>query len=156
MVFAQLWLCHEQQNCLISHCPLISNFSLDPFWPSVCIYGLVQERHNSSALAMELLLSCTNPSISCHKTFIIVGSGNSLLLSTKQLPEPVLTYGQKTFIKFKWMDHNIENASGFICGNYICKQDLAWDLKNVSLQLLVYTFMGPEVGHVFCWRCPSI
>ena len=25
--------------------------------------GLVQERHNSSALAMELHLSCTNPSI---------------------------------------------------------------------------------------------
>ena len=27
------------------------------------IYGLVQERCNSSALAMELRLSCTNPSI---------------------------------------------------------------------------------------------
>ena len=27
------------------------------------IDGLVQERHNSSALAMELRLSCTNPSI---------------------------------------------------------------------------------------------
>ena len=26
--------------------------------------GLMQERHNSSALAMELRLSCTNPSIS--------------------------------------------------------------------------------------------
>ena len=30
-------------------------------WPD--IDGLVQERHNSSALAMELCLSCTNPSI---------------------------------------------------------------------------------------------
>ena len=27
------------------------------------IYGLVEERHNSSALAMELRLSCTNLSI---------------------------------------------------------------------------------------------
>ena len=27
------------------------------------IDGLVQERHNSSALAMELCLSCINPSI---------------------------------------------------------------------------------------------
>ena len=27
---------------------------------------LVQERRNSSVLAMELRLSCTNPSISCH------------------------------------------------------------------------------------------
>ena len=27
------------------------------------IDGLVQERHNSSALAMELCLSCTNPSV---------------------------------------------------------------------------------------------
>ena len=38
------------------------------------IDGLVQERHNSSALAMELCLSCINPSISslsevaCAKT----------------------------------------------------------------------------------------
>ena len=30
--------------------------------------GLVQERCNSSALAMELCLSCTNPSISCFQT----------------------------------------------------------------------------------------
>ena len=37
---------------------------------AVCVYthniyidGLVQERRNSSALAMELRLSCTNPSI---------------------------------------------------------------------------------------------
>ena len=29
---------------------------------------LVQERRNSSALAMELRLSCTKPSISCHAT----------------------------------------------------------------------------------------
>ena len=34
------------------------NFEL----PDQQIYGLVQERHNSSALAMELHLSCTNPS----------------------------------------------------------------------------------------------
>ena len=31
------------------------------------IDGLVQERRNSSALAMELRLSCTNPSISYHR-----------------------------------------------------------------------------------------
>ena len=31
------------------------------------IDGLVQERHNSSALAMELRLSCTNPSNEDHK-----------------------------------------------------------------------------------------
>ena len=34
------------------------------------IDGLVQERHNSSALAMELHLSCTNPSIRCYATKI--------------------------------------------------------------------------------------
>ena len=28
-----------------------------------CIDGLVQERHNSSALAMQLCLSCTNPTM---------------------------------------------------------------------------------------------
>ena len=31
-----------------------------------CIDGLVQERRNSRALAMELRLSCTNPSVSSH------------------------------------------------------------------------------------------
>ena len=31
------------------------------------IDGLVQERRNSSALAMELCLSCTNPLISCRR-----------------------------------------------------------------------------------------
>ena len=33
------------------------------------IEGLVQERRNSSALAMELRLSCTNPSV-CHCSMI--------------------------------------------------------------------------------------
>ena len=32
-------------------------------WQLLYIDGLVQERHNSSALAMELRLSCTNPLI---------------------------------------------------------------------------------------------
>ena len=32
------------------------------------IDGLVQERLNSSALAMELHLSCTNPLVSCMKS----------------------------------------------------------------------------------------
>ena len=33
------------------------------------INGLVQERRNSSALAIELRLSCINPSILSHKKF---------------------------------------------------------------------------------------
>ena len=33
------------------------------------IYGVVQERHNSSALAVELRLSCTNPSIYAAKSY---------------------------------------------------------------------------------------
>ena len=45
--------------------------------------GLVQERSNSSALALELRLSCINPSI--------YGSGDGLsFLGTKPLPEPIL------------------------------------------------------------------
>ena len=45
--------------------------------------GLVQERGNSSALALELRLSCINPSI--------YGSGDGLsFLGTKPLPEPIL------------------------------------------------------------------
>ena len=39
--------------------------SISIFKKSIGVYidGLVQERRNSSALAMELRLSCTNPSI---------------------------------------------------------------------------------------------
>ena len=39
---------------------------IDPVWRY--IDGLVQERRNSSALAMELRLSCTNPSIWCYRS----------------------------------------------------------------------------------------
>ena len=51
------WLCFTMA-LYISHC----------FWWKCCFYnlnigGLVQERGNSSALAMELCLSCTNPLI---------------------------------------------------------------------------------------------
>ena len=35
--------------------------------PGNYIDGLVQKRHNSSALAMELRFFCTNPSISLQK-----------------------------------------------------------------------------------------
>ena len=40
------------------------------------IGGLVQERRNSSALAMELRLSCTNPQI--YVSSAIFGSGSGL------------------------------------------------------------------------------
>ena len=39
-------------------------------WGLDNIDGLVQERRNSSALAMELRLSCTNPSICSHTLYI--------------------------------------------------------------------------------------
>ena len=39
--------------------------------PSIDIVGLVQERCNSSTLAMELGLSCTNPSI-CHICMVCI------------------------------------------------------------------------------------
>ena len=38
--------------------------ALDLWVSTLYIYGLVQERRNSSALAMELRLSCSDPSIS--------------------------------------------------------------------------------------------
>ena len=43
--------------------------------------GLVQERRNSSALAMELRLSCTNPSIYniALRFFVTTGSDDGLL-----------------------------------------------------------------------------
>ena len=45
------------------------------------INGLVQERHNSSALAMELCLSCTNPLICNSERIVLLGSGNGLFVT---------------------------------------------------------------------------
>ena len=42
------------------------------------IDGLVQVRRNSSALAMELCLSCINPSIYASDNSVIIGLGNDL------------------------------------------------------------------------------
>ena len=85
------------------------------------IDGLVQERCNSSALAMELRLSYTNPSIYFHvfsqnnqlivaywrhmaKGILVnIGSGNGLLSDgTKPLPEPMLTNDQWVVVAFTW------------------------------------------------------
>ena len=48
--------------------PFLSDW---PLFHKNHINGLVQERHNSSALAMELCLCCTNPSISCKVTIML-------------------------------------------------------------------------------------
>ena len=60
------------------------------------IDGLVQDCSISSVLAMEILQSCTRPSI------FNIGPGNDLLLDdTKPLPETMLTHypeGPVTFI----------------------------------------------------------
>ena len=56
------------------------------------IDGLMQERRNSSALAMELLLSCTNPSIwwyewvICTKTECSFRTSQALFPSQSSLP----------------------------------------------------------------------
>ena len=42
------------------------------YWNGSHFDGLVQERRNSSALAMELRLSCTNPSI-CRSPILLWG-----------------------------------------------------------------------------------
>ena len=51
---------------LLSWCLIFQSSHCNSFedWAPVDIGRLVQERRNSSALAMELRLSCTNPSIS--------------------------------------------------------------------------------------------
>ena len=46
--------------------------------PVMHIDGLVQERRNSSALAMELHLSCTNPPIYESVNLATIGSDNGL------------------------------------------------------------------------------
>ena len=58
----------KQESIYISH---VAGVMILPC-PTTYIGGLVQERRNSSALAMELCLSCTNPSILGY-SFIRVG-----------------------------------------------------------------------------------
>ena len=52
------------------------------------IDGLMQERRNSSTLAMELRLSCNNPSISAigHEQFIFVPIGSRFYQTRSALP----------------------------------------------------------------------
>ena len=55
--------CYNKFASFIIHIPetrILENFTQSYRWYE--INGLVQERHNSSELAMELSLSCTNPS----------------------------------------------------------------------------------------------
>ena len=61
----------------------------------------MQDCSNSSALAMELLQSCTKPSIYLFKSYwyvlncVIISSGNVLkLFGVKPLPKPMATYCQ--------------------------------------------------------------
>ena len=89
-----LWRwCYESLTCprrvLVSFRELNSmiwiskNYRLEIFH----IDGLVQERRNSSALAMELRLSCTNPSIyqfPCKKTLQKIRSFSIERLSNKR------------------------------------------------------------------------
>ena len=57
------------------------------------IAGLVQERRNSSALAMELRLSCTNPSIYRHR----------IKVETMPLALSSLSIAYRTFVSIKLM-----------------------------------------------------
>ena len=79
-----------------------------PFHDTCCTWyidGLVQERRNSSALAMELRLSCNNPSICA------AGSGNHL-----RLPIAI----------FRFHD--------FILGNVTCRQGyICWGKYNFTM-----------------------
>ena len=126
------------------------------------INGLVQERRNSSALALELRLSCTNPSacvsIDCART----GLGNSILVMasglivTKSLPDSMLIYHQwaKNGIKVKKkMFHKnaaeniISEISPILCPIILLIKPLfLWDY---CVSLLLSKFMGSDSA-LFC------
>ena len=78
---------------------------------NVQIDGLVQERCNSSALAMELRLSCTNPSKWVNslvpsdniwqQIWVNIGAGNGLLPdSAKPFPVPTLSNHHSCLVAF--------------------------------------------------------
>ena len=54
------------------------------------IYGLVHKRHNSSALAMELRISCINPSIWKH--FLLLWEENVPVYSLHKVNDAELSY----------------------------------------------------------------
>ena len=72
------------------------------------IDGLVQEIHNSSALAMELYLSCTNPLISCH---------DKIMLPNLQWVYYVLPCLSVHLSIWVWMESSVLNL--FIFGTFI-------------------------------------
>ena len=61
------------------------------------IDGLVQERRNSSVLAMELRLSCTNPSIWCNME--IHTKKNILMAYSKTVVTPLVMELPQSWIK---------------------------------------------------------
>ena len=62
---------------------------------------LVQERRNSSALAMELCLSCTNPLLWWYRSGSTLFQVKLVAYDTKPLPQPILTY-QMCLVAFTW------------------------------------------------------
>ena len=78
--------------CLYYHRGSCPQFPSDPFWLilfyltclSGHIDGSVQERCNSSALAMELRLSCTDP--------LICGEGHDYVITSHRIMSQVITH----------------------------------------------------------------
>ena len=90
IVIKQLCVC----KILVSHSASMNDPAVYPFerHPS-SFNGLEQERHNFSALAMELRLSCINPSIAPAGQFTIHISGAVIILKRKSIRCPPHTNG---------------------------------------------------------------
>ena len=91
------------------------------------IDGLVQERHNSSALAMELCLSCTNPSIlhviyqsSFNLTIYRWRSARRVTLMLMHWSYHSLALSYRDDSKYVFDDHH---------NDFICFDDNCSDLK---------------------------
>ena len=95
------------------------------------IDGLVQERRNSSALAMELRLSCTNPS----------------MCANNKLKSYVFQYKLGSLQKFNY-HHNIGLQSGVI--GELSSKNIPWRARSVFVDnATFFTFA------IFTWATPD-
>ena len=103
--------------------------------------GLVQERRNSSALAMELRLSCTSPSISASVNWFITGLGNDWIIRNKLQwnlnQNAIISHGENGFeissdMRLMWCHCNEK------------REPHRWAIMQVSYQADIAKSTGPR------------
>ena len=94
---------------------------------TICIDGLVQERRNSIALAMELRLSCTKP----------------LILSYLAVAQTVSTWcNRQDSVHNVWLDYHI---NAFWLNIYLFDNRISDLLKERFSKITILTYIGKDM-----------